>query len=279
MDEFEDIEELDEELEAFLSEWTEQLARLNQSLLERLYGYVDLMDVAAPLMNNLMLLTSIRTEIPVILAASGYATMVDGLMGKLDLSLEVLDRYFGRVFPDSVGESRRMMEEIRLAAQSVRSTLLGSGIEATYVTPIEQALQQHILTRSTKAEFRRSLKELLLKEGLSTRNISTYASDALYQFSRSYTLNVGETVGTQYYYYMGTRIKTTRNFCSSRLGRAWKQEEVESWANERWQGKIPGTTAQSIFWYVGGYNCRHRLLPITKSMYDYLIKQYLLHLN
>ena len=37
-----------------------------------------------------------------------------------------------------------------------------------------------------------------------------------------------------------------------------------------WQGKNPNTTAQSIFTYLGGYNCMHVLLPISKERYEKL---------
>ena len=273
MEEFDEITALDIAMDEFLDEWTDRLAGLNGVLLERVYGYVDLIDVAAPVMTNLMLLTRLRTEIPGALAAAGFGGMVEELMENLGRSLEVVQRYLVRVYPDMGQSTLRMMGEIRAAALNVRTYLLGSGIEAAYVAPIEQAMQQHILARSTKAEFRRSLRELLVREGLSTRNLSTYASDALYQFSRSYTLNVSVEAGAKYYYYMGTRIKTTRDFCSKRLGRAYLRKEVEAWADLKWQGRIPGTTAQSIFWYVGGYNCRHRLLPVSRQMYLYINSQ------
>ncbi|MPR36615.1 hypothetical protein [Salmonirosea aquatica] len=273
MEEFEEIAQMDEELEGFLEGWGDRLTGLNGLLLDRLYGYVDLIDTAAPVSLSLMLLMRIRTEVPGFLASTDYGTLVGDLLEKMDTSLETVGRYLARVYPDSGADILRMKSEIRMAAQSVRAYLLGAGIEATYISPIEAVLQQHILTRSTKAEFRRSLRELLVREGLSTKAVSTYASDALYQFSRSYTLNVSESVGARYFYYMGGRIKTTRGFCNSRLGRAYPKKEVEGWAALKWAGRIPGTTAQSIFWYVGGYNCRHRLLPVSKAMYLYINNQ------
>ena len=36
------------------------------------------------------------------------------------------------------------------------------------------------------------------------------------------------------------------------------------------QGKNTNTTAQSIFTYIGGYNCMHVLLPISKERYEKL---------
>jgi hypothetical protein len=270
MDDFDEIAALDEELDEFLDGWTDRLTALNGLLLDRLYGYVDVIDTAAPVSLSLLLLMRVRAEVPALLASTDYGTLVGELLEKMDTSLETVGRYLARVYPDSGSEIIRMKGEIRQAALSVRAYLLGAGIEATYISPIEAAMQQHILARSTRAEFRRSLRELLVREGLSTRAVSTYASDALYQFSRSYTLNVSESVGARYYYYMGSRIKTTRAFCSSRLGRAYAKREVEGWADLKWAGRIPGTTAQSIFWYVGGYNCRHRLLPVSKAMYQYI---------
>ena len=46
--------------------------------------------------------------------------------------------------------------------------------------------------------------------------------------------------------------------------------EERSWAKDDWQGKNQNTTAQSIFTYLGGYNCMHVLLPISKERYEKL---------
>jgi hypothetical protein len=35
-----------------------------------------------------------------------------------------------------------------------------------------------------------------------------------------------------------------------------------------WSGKIPGTNESNFIIYRGGYNCRHQMLPVSKTIYD-----------
>ena len=59
--------------------------------------------------------------------------------------------------------------------------------------------------------------------------------------------------------------KRTRDFCSDHAGGEYTQEEIESWADEEWDGKIPGTTPETIWVNLGGYNCRGTLTPIPNK--------------
>ena len=44
-----------------------------------------------------------------------------------------------------------------------------------------------------------------------------------------------------------------------------QKKEVLNWSNLTWQGK---STPYSPFVDCGGFRCRHRLMPISKEMYD-----------
>jgi len=59
--------------------------------------------------------------------------------------------------------------------------------------------------------------------------------------------------------------KRTRDFCSDHAGGIYTQEEIESWADDDWSGKIPGTTPETIWVNLGGYNCRGTLIPIPNK--------------
>ena len=72
--------------------------------------------------------------------------------------------------------------------------------------------------------------------------------------------------------YAGGIVKGTREFCKNKVVKAFTDDEVRSWAKDDWQGKNSNTTAQSIFTYLGGYNCMYVLLPISKERYEKLTK-------
>ena len=79
---------------------------------------------------------------------------------------------------------------------------------------------------------------------------------------RSFTFAMGEVLGIKRYRYAGGIIKDSRPFCVARDGGIYTREEVRSWGRlGDWRGKIVGTDESTIFIYLGGYRCRHWLVP------------------
>jgi hypothetical protein len=91
---------------------------------------------------------------------------------------------------------------------------------------------------------------------------------------RSYAAAVNEELGIEYFQYLGGEIPTTRPFCEHREGQIFHRKEIEAWGNGdnsagindivdgTWSGRIDGTDSRSIFTFVGGWNCRHYLVPV-----------------
>lgn len=70
-----------------------------------------------------------------------------------------------------------------------------------------------------------------------------------------------EQLKLRYAIYSGTIMKRTRNFCRRRVNRVYTLEEINSWNEQKWQGKIPGVDVKVA---LGGYGpCRHHLSWIT----------------
>ena len=104
-----------------------------------------------------------------------------------------------------------------------------------------------------------------------TRYANEIVTDSLYQYERNVTKVLTNDLQLEHYYYSGTTRETTRPFCRTRAGRVFTETEVRSWGKMGdWAGKIKGTNEKTIFTFLGGYNCRHRLLPITEERYNEL---------
>lgn len=263
-----------EELEVWeklLAEWLDKLpseiAKLNQKLLEKLYAFIDRIDPALSLSENMGVLLQAQNQLPALIQSVGFGGIVLQLADKISDTLTKLEAYFKNVFgePEKIGQ---LTDVFRASLARVRSSLLGEGIGQGIVTELTKTLQYHVYSKSNKAVFRQALQKVLGVNGQPVRYLTTYASDTLYQFSRAYADEVTKELDAQYFYYMGTSIKTTRDFCGSRVGKVFTKTQVKDWAKLTWKGKIDGTTGQSIFMYAGGYNCRHRILPISKELYE-----------
>jgi hypothetical protein len=83
-----------------------------------------------------------------------------------------------------------------------------------------------------------------------------------------------DELGIEWFEYLGGEIPTTRPFCEHREGEIFHRKEIEAWGDGKnsggirdirdgtWAGRIDGTDSKSIFTLVGGWNCRHYLVPV-----------------
>ena len=90
----------------------------------------------------------------------------------------------------------------------------------------------------------------------SIANIKTELNTAAIGFSRSITQAKAEELGLDLFLYVGVVDKVTRPFCRSKVGKIFTKDDVSRWDNG--QG-IPAAI------YLGGYNCRHQLRPISRE--------------
>ena len=59
--------------------------------------------------------------------------------------------------------------------------------------------------------------------------------------------------------YEGPKDDKTRNFCYVRVGKSYTEHQILDWQDLSWEGKIED--GGDIFVDLGGYNCRHYLVP------------------
>jgi hypothetical protein len=88
------------------------------------------------------------------------------------------------------------------------------------------------------------------------KNLTGMIDTDLNGFEREIGIRLGESLGVKHYYYSGTLIKTSRPFCIERAGRVFSIDEINAWPPQ--QG-LPANV------YLGGYNCRHRLSPVSDA--------------
>lgn len=65
--------------------------------------------------------------------------------------------------------------------------------------------------------------------------------------------------------YAGIDSETSRHFCQVRVNRDWTRDQIFAWNDLDWPGKITaeyGATPEDIFINLGGFNCRHYLVPV-----------------
>lgn len=156
----------------------------------------------------------------------------------------------------------------RQTIESVNSLILQDGLGAQVKIPLNNILQQNVNTGGSFSgmldqvrTFIKGNEELQGKLLSYSRNI---VSDTLFQYARAYQNSVTNDLGLVFFRYIGGIIEKSREFCRDRNGGYFHQKEIESWANLQWQGKNPLTSKSSIFVLIGGFSCRHQLIPVSE---------------
>ena len=125
-----------------------------------------------------------------------------------------------------------------------------NGMVAAHVDDLRSIILRGVLTGQ--------LPDLSALEGtLQSRlisNIETEVNTGLQAFSRTVTLTKANDLGVDKFLYVGPDDEITRPFCQARVGQIFTRAEIDAWDNG--QG-LPAAT------YLGGYNCRHRLRPLS----------------
>jgi hypothetical protein len=94
-------------------------------------------------------------------------------------------------------------------------------------------------------------------------NMAVLTADTMFAvIDRSFTYALGKALGIKKFRYAGGLVNDSRPFCVARDGKVFDEGAIRSWGRlGDWKGKIPGTDEATIFVYLGGYRCRHWLVP------------------
>lgn len=223
---------------------------------------------------NLDLATDITNTLRQLIPGSGYNTVLRGFAGEFDVQQGANDAYFKKVFGDFTPGD--IMDSLKKG--SVRQMVAGN-LEAPFITPIRQRLEQAVSTGASRRETIKLLKVDIeggeiggeeVKSKLS-RYVKQIMTDTFAQADRAYANQVGESLDSQWRYYTEGTVDDSRVFCIDRNGRYYHVKEVMGWgrcqgvgrAGCEWQGKIKGTNEKTIFTNLGGWNCLHSLMPVS----------------
>ena len=206
-----------------------------------------------------------------------YQGAVSDLVKNYTELAKLTDNYMGLVI-DSYKPNKNLYNALlKTNAEMTKDLLLGSGMSKNFGNAVGQVLKANISGKTSRTQLNNTLRKFIEgtdeEKAFLERYIKQTTNDSIMTFNREYMQSVSDDLGLEHYYYAGTIIADTRTFCTSRAGRYFTREEVESWADNNWQGKRDGTNKATIFSYAGGYNCRHAIYPISVEQYTDRIKR------
>lgn len=230
--------------------------------------------------NNVRRIGLINEELKKVLAGSEYKEAVKSFLDSIDKGVQLTDE-IARTFEESFEPNQVQKQLLQISKQNAINAFYGSGLDARFTQPFLEQLTANVAARAPLREAVKTLETLVTGDGTADgkilANIKTTATTAQAVADRSYSAAVNEELGIEWYEYLGGEIDTTRPFCRNREDGIYHKKEIEAWGDGKnsaglndikdgtWAGRIDGTDSKSIFTFVGGWNCRHYLVPVPDS--------------
>lgn len=213
---------------------------------------------------NIRLLRTIRADLSNIVVDNAYKKRVNTYLGNFDKIKKETDLLYASTA--GFNPNRQVFKEIlRSSVDLTKNSLLEAGINQNVINPVIDILNQGITSGSQIAEMEETLRTAIVGDSSRLGNLERYTSqitrDALNQYSSNYNESISGDLNMEWYFYSGTIIEDSRDYCIERAGKYFHKKEVED-VPSQWAGRIPGTNSSTIFTYRGGYNCRHLYLPV-----------------
>jgi hypothetical protein len=230
--------------------------------------------------NNVRRIGLINEELKKVLAGSEYKEAVKSFLDSIDKGVQLTDE-IARTFEESFEPNQVQKQLLQISKQNAINAFYGSGLDARFTQPFLEQLTANVAARAPLREAVKTLETLVTGDGTADgkilANIKTTATTAQAVADRSYSAAVNEELDIQWYEYLGGEIDTTRPFCRNREDGIYHKKEIEAWGAGKnsaglndikdgtWAGRIDGTDSKSIFTFVGGWNCRHYLVPVPNN--------------
>lgn len=256
----------------------EILSELNDFIYQLKYNADGTLNASV---ENLKIIDKYRVELNKLVDNSGLSDAVQGFQDIYKDNSKIIDQYFSSIVGEYKNNEALFNAILESNNQTVVDSLLGSGIDANFKQPLLDALKQSVTSGSNKAELKQVLDSFLKNNPDVPSTLSRYtsqiASDATTQFNSQLIDTIGSGLDLEYFYYKGTIIKDTRPFCIHCANEKYfTADELKKYVLQQsqlrggkgWQGMIPGTNWSNFKIRRGGYNCRHYVIPVSKSLYE-----------
>jgi hypothetical protein len=219
---------------------------------------------------NRKVLSDAELVIDELLPGRTFTEIISNTLRAINSINEVNASYFSSV-SESFKENRNFIKSLQAQTiKNIESNLLEDGLTVQVKNPLVGILNRNVNSGGQFSGFLEEIRDFVKgNEEVDSRILSysrTYLSDTLFDYSRAYQEAMTNDLRLDWYLWAGGIQDTSRSVCVEHAGKYFRREEIESIADQNWSGKRPGTTKSSIFIFVGGFNCKHSLIPVHESI-------------
>lgn len=269
-------------LEDIPEQWAKKIDKFQPKMFKRLTKLLSTLTLTGEgfvemTAENLQKIDTILVGLKDYLTTGEYVSIVEDLnkqfLAQEANTIAYFETTFGSAPVTSFGSTLYNVQRANMI-----EAVIGKGLDELLSTPLRNTLIEGIASGSSYSDLLTNVQRISMGneklEGHLLRYSRQIVSDTLATTDRQFTQIVGDELGLEWYRYLGGKMKTTRCFCLERNGGFYHRKEVEGWGNMigigncnvdgGWAGMYKGTNSETIFTWVGGYNCQHSLLPISE---------------
>jgi hypothetical protein len=201
---------------------------------------------------------------------SKYTAAVKSFAQQFDVQQSINEQYYNELLDYTPTPTVAAISSIHKT--KALELLLSGSASAQFYNPIIDIITESVTTNAGFVETVRAVRAAVVGGNMGTgsvlygglsRYVRQIAYDSMAIADRAYSSQVADEMDIEFYRYTGGEIDDTREFCAVRNGNYYHRIEIEEWADEEWAGKHRSTTSGSIFTLLGGYNCKHSLIPVS----------------
>jgi hypothetical protein len=211
-----------------------------------------------------------------VIGNSNYQSAVESHL-KVIPKVDALNTTYFTTIEEAFTSNKNFIRDLqKQVIRDINTYILQDGLTANVKLPLNEILNTNVNTGGSFSGFNEQLRNFIKGndkvEGRLLRYTKTYVSDTLFNYSRAWMEAVTVDLELEFYLYSGgltgkgKKGGGSREFCIERAGNYYHRKEIEAMAGLTWQGKNPNTTKSSIFVYLGGYNCRHSVIPVSEKI-------------
>lgn len=227
-------------------------------------------------LNNVQLIGKIKKKMDSLVLSDPYLSKVSSFTASFNAVADLQNNYFAAISDEF--RPFRILEVVKeLNIDNTVNLLTENGISANYTDGIKEILRVNITSGGSYADLVNVLRDNILgkegEDGSLTKYAKQVATDSINQYSAQYTHAVTQDLGLEWFQYVGSIIKTSRQFCRAMCEKRYFHiSEVPSILNGNIDGHkvslaglFPDTNQDNFFILRGGYQCGHQIYPVSSA--------------
>lgn len=242
-------------------------------------------------MENLKKLSSIKAKLNKVAEDPVYKAAVKEFVKAFATIQKEQNAYFSQEFPGkTLGENAKKRHEAMkvIAVENTIEGLSTAGVKANVTDKLNDMLLKAVTTGMSFADLQEEVRKYLVGQdggtGALTRYATTYSVTSLSQFTGQNNKLLTDNLGVEWFMYVGSTMERTREFCQHMTAKKWvhvseipeilkghieydgEVHKCKIYAKTKLpSGMIEGTNEDNFQVNVGGWNCRHQLVPVAAA--------------